>query len=30
MTPSKDKICESWASKEKRCKAKGYIIYSTK
>jgi hypothetical protein len=30
-TPSKDQICETWASrKEKRNKPKGYIIYSTK
>jgi hypothetical protein len=28
---SKDQTCESWASKkEKRCKSKVYITYSTK
>jgi hypothetical protein len=30
-TPSKDQTCESQASKkERRCKPKGYVIYSTK
>jgi hypothetical protein len=28
--PSKDKICKSWALKEKRYKPKEYLIYSTK
>jgi hypothetical protein len=30
VTPSKDKTCESWASKEKRYMTKRYVIYSTK
>jgi hypothetical protein len=31
LTPSKDQTWESWAlKKEKKCKQKGFVMYSTK